>query len=98
MSVKKLIYQNVKLDIDTSIQPVAQQPRRVPFHVRQKVEEEIKNLASKGIIEKVDGPTPWVSPLVVITKTNGNVKLCVDMRLANIAIIREGHPMPTVDD
>jgi len=24
----------VKLHIDTSIQPVAQQPRRVPFHVR----------------------------------------------------------------
>ena len=61
--------------------------RRVPFHIRQQVEEEIKNLASKEIIEKVDSPTPWVSPLVVITKTNGDVRISVDMRLANKAII-----------
>ena len=89
---------SVKLHIDTSVQPVAQQPRRIPFHIRQKVESEIRNLAQKGIIEKVDGPTPWVSPLVVIPKQNGDIRICVDMRLANRAISRERHPMPTVDD
>ena len=51
-----------------------------------------------GIIEDVKGPTPWISPLVVVPKPNGNVRLCVDMRRANEAILRERHSNPTVDD
>ena len=43
-------------------------------------------------------PTPWVSPLVVIPKNDGTVRLCVDMRMPNCAIKRERHPTPTVDD
>ena len=78
--------------------PVAQKARRIPFHLRKKVEQELNNLEQQGIIEKVNGPTPWVSPLVVIPKKNGDVRLCVDMRMANKAIERECHPAPTVDD
>ena len=89
----------VKLHINTSIQPVAQQPRWASsLSCQTESERGIKNLVSKGIIEKVDGPTPRVSPLVVIPKTNSNVRICVDMRLVNKAIIQERHPMPTVDD
>ena len=39
-----------------------------------------------------------VSPLVIIPKKNGGVRLCIDMRRANKAINRERHPSPTVDD
>ena len=50
------------------------------------------------IIEKVTGPTPWVSPIVVVPKNSGQVRLCVDMREANKAVKREKHLMPTIDD
>ena len=33
--------------------------------------------------EKVEGPIPWISPLVVIPKGDGAVHLCVDMRMPN---------------
>ena len=62
------------------------------------MEEDLTNLETKGIIERVEGPTPWVSLLVVTPKRNGEVRLCIDMRMANQAIRRERHPMPTVDD
>ena len=39
-----------------------------------------------------------ISPLVIIPKRNGEVRLCIDMRMANRAILRERHPSPTVDD
>lgn len=50
------------------------------------------------LIEKAEGPTPWVSPIVVAPKPNGDIRLCVDMRQANQAIIRERHPIPAVDE
>ena len=62
------------------------------------MEKELSNLEQQGIIEKVNGPTPWVSPLVVTPKKDEDVRICVDMRVANRAIVRERHPMPTIDD
>ena len=55
-------------------------------------------MEQEDIIEKVEGPTPWISSLVAIPKKNGDVHLCVDMRLPNAAIQRERHPTPTIDD
>ena len=88
----------VKLHIYESVTPVAQPARRIPFHLRKKVSQELERLEQEGIIEKVEGPTPWISPLVAIPKKNGDVRLCVDMRLPNEAIQRERHPTPTIDD
>ena len=66
--------------------------------MRQRVSEALDQLERDGIIEKVVGATPWASPLVVIPKKDGDVRLCVDMRMPNQAIQRERHPMPIVDD
>jgi len=86
------------MHIDPEVRPVAQNPRRVPYGLRDKVAAEIDSLQKQGIIEPVQGPTPWVSPLVIVPKPSGAVRLCVDMRRANEAIIRERHPIPTVDE
>ena len=89
---------NLRLHIDHNVPPVAQPPRRIPFHLRKQVAKELKKLEQDGIIEDVKGPTPWISPLVIVPKPNGTVRLCVDMRRANQAIQRERHANPTVDD
>ena len=81
----------VCLRVDQSIQPVALRHRRIAFHLRPKVEAELKKLEEAAIIEKVEGPTPWVSPILVTRKPKqpGEVRLCVDMRLPNVSIKRE---------
>ena len=86
-----------KLHIDRNARPVAQKYRRLPFHVRDQVEVELKNLQDLGIIEKAEGPTPWVSPKVVVPKKTV-IRICVDMRAANQAVERERHPVPSVED
>ena len=34
----------------------------------------------------------------MVPKKTGGVRVCADMREANMAIKREKHPMPTIDD
>ena len=89
----------LKPHVDESVKPVAQHVRRVPFGLRDKVEKKIDELLDLDIIEEVpEGPPGWVSPLVVVPKSDGDVRVCVDMRRANEAIIRERHPIPTVEE
>ncbi|KAK3754982.1 hypothetical protein QZH41_004427 [Actinostola sp. cb2023] len=93
----KMKDKTAKLHIDSSVKPLAQRHRRVPFHMRDQVEAELKNLQDLDIIERAEGPTPWVSPIVIVPKKVG-IRICVDMRAANEAIERERHPVPTVED
>nr|XP_050023934.1 uncharacterized protein K02A2.6-like [Dermacentor andersoni] len=90
----------VHLRVDPSVQPVAQPHRRIPFSMRKPLEKELERLQSLGIIEKTEGPTPWVSPIVAVPKPHDpeHIRMCVDMRCANQAIQRERHVTPTVDD
>ena len=99
-SLGKLKGKQIQLSIEQSVKPVAQQQRRVPFHLREKVEMELKSLESQDIIEKVPESehTDWVSPIVVVPKKEGKIRICVDMRAANTAVKRIRHPIPTVKD
>ena len=40
------------------------------------------------IIERVEGPTPCVSPIVVVPKGSGDIRICVVIRQANTVIER----------
>ena len=94
----KLKGYQLKLHQDDSIPPVAQPLRRIPFSRRQKVTAKLKQLEELGVIEKVNGPTSWINPLVAVEKPNGDIRICLDMRQANRAILREKHPVPTVEE
>ena len=98
--VGKLKDYQLKLHIDKSVAPISQPARRVPFPLRDRLTKEIQRLEDMGIIEDATGPTPWVSPLVVFPKPKDpeSLRICVDMRCPNVAIRRENHVTPTVDD
>lgn len=87
----------VEIPIDNEVQPVSQPYRRIPLPIEQKVENKIQDLLARDIIEEVKGPSRWVSPMVPVLKGNGELRLCVDMRRANTAIMRENHPLPCMD-
>lgn len=68
----------LKLHMDHSIQSVAQPIHKIHFSVRKQVEEKLKQLDAADVIERVNGPTPWVSPLVVVHGKR-EPRLCVDI-------------------
>ena len=80
------------------LEPVIQPIRRIPYHLREKLDRKLNELVDLDIIEPVDGPSQWISPVVLIPKKNGDIRICVDMRRANQAFTRERYPIPTVDE
>lgn len=101
VNIKKLPYiKGIQIDIpiDRSVQPVSQSYRRIPIPLEDAVDGKINELLENDVIEPVSDHTGWVSPMVVINKSNKDIRICVDMRKANKAVLREKHPMPTVED
>jgi hypothetical protein len=60
----KLKDYQVQLHIDEGVPPVAQPHRRVPFHVGKQLEEQLSQDEKLGVIESVEGPSPWYRPLL----------------------------------
>ena len=59
----------------------------------------MERLEQQDIIENITSEaTPWLSQLIIVTKSDGGVRLFIDMRNANAAIERTRFPTPTMDD
>ena len=86
------------LEVDPNCPPVQLPPRKIPESLKQPLREHLDDLVKRDVIERVNGPTEWVSALVVVAKPNGKIRLCLDPRPLNKALKRCRHPIPTIDD
>ena len=88
-----------RIQLKEDAQPFAlHTSRRVPFPLRKKVQEELRCMEALGVISKVSDPTPWCAGMVVVRKKSGAVRICVDLKPLNESVLREGHPIPCVDE
>ena len=55
-------------------------------------------MQANNIIAPVDRPTPWVNSIVCVEKRDGSLRVCLDPRDLNKAILREHYAMPTRDE
>lgn len=80
-------------EIDTgNTPPIAVPPRRVPLALEEKVHKLIEDLLEQGIIQP--SQSPWCSPVVIVTKKNGDVRMCIDYRSLNAITLRPIYPIP----
>jgi len=84
------------IELDPSVSPVQHVPRRVPVALKQQLKEKLDSLAAQGIIQSVSSPTPWISNLVAIKKP-GKLRVCIDPRELNKAILRPKYQMPNLE-
>ena len=70
--------------------------RRIPPSQFQEVHEHIKELKACGIIKT--SQSPYASPIVIVRKKDGRIRLCVDYRHLNSRTIRDAHPLPRIDE
>ena len=86
------------LEIDETVTPVINPPRRVPFALKDKLKSELDRLEGLQMIQKVKEPTEWVSSLVVVKKPNGKLRICIDPVHLNKALKRSHYPLPLIED
>ena len=53
--------------------------RRVPSPLLEKLEKEITGLTVLDVIEPVEEPTEWCASVIVVPKSNGDIRMCVDL-------------------
>lgn len=87
-----------RITMKDGAKPVAVPARRVP-HARQvPLREELERMEAEGIIVKMEEPAEWVSPLVIVEKKGGGIRICMDPRHINENIKRERYELPRRED
>ena len=72
--------------------------RKVPLALKEPLKKEIDRLVDLGILKPVDTPTDLVSSMVVVSKSNGKIRHCIDPKPLNQALRRNHYPLPEIDD
>ena len=72
-------------EIDTGDNPpFRQRPYRIPHAQLGMIDKHIQSVLDKGVTQESD--SPWSQPLVVVTKTDGSPRFCVDFRKLNCSV------------
>ncbi|UYV71889.1 K02A2.6-like, partial [Cordylochernes scorpioides] len=88
-----------KVTLKDNYRPIAQRCRRIPYAMVEAVNQELDKMLENGIIEEVHQGSEWVSNIIVVPKRDSEeIRLCIDLREVNKAILRERHPIPTIDN
>nr|XP_039263171.1 uncharacterized protein K02A2.6-like [Styela clava] len=72
--------------------------RQVTFAMRPRIGEELNRLEKEEIITKVPH-SDWGTPIVAVTKPNGQIRLCGDFKVTvNPALKIDQYPFPRVEE
>ena len=90
----------VKLNVDDSITPVIQPPRKIPQAMLDPLKQEIERMMTLGVIRKLDinQATDWCHNLVLVRKPNGKLQVCLDPHTINKALRFNVHNARTFQD
>ena len=82
--------------VTTDDVPTVQPFRRLSPHLWKEVKAHLDELLHKGII--CESNSPYASPMVVVHKKNGDMRLCIDYRRLNSKTRRDAFPLPRITE
>ena len=83
---------------DPNVPPVQHAMRKTPIEYQEKIGQELDRMVEQGIITPVTEPTEWVNSITYPVKPNGDLRICLDPKDLNKAIIREHYKAPTLEE
>ena len=85
-----------KLNVDTSTRPIKQKGRVFSSDRNQAISDEVGKLLMAGFIREVYY-LDWLANVVMVKKSNGKWRMCVDFTNLNKACPKDSFPLPRID-
>lgn len=88
----------ISLVMDDDVKPIFFKPRPIPFAWKEKIENNLRDLIAKDVLEPVDH-SEWGTPLVPVLKPNGDIRICGDYKVTiNKYLSDFKYPLPLIDE
>ena len=76
-------------------QPFKQELRRQPIAHLPVIDKAVDDMLANDIIEP--SSSPWASNVVLVRRSDGNLRFCIDYRRLNSVTIKDSYPLPRID-
>uniref|UniRef100_A0A3B1JWV6 Gypsy retrotransposon integrase-like protein 1 n=1 Tax=Astyanax mexicanus TaxID=7994 RepID=A0A3B1JWV6_ASTMX len=76
--------------------PVRQRHRRIPPSDYELVKAHIDQLLEAQVVR--ESSSPYASPIVLVKKKDGSLRMCVDYRLLNSKTRKDAFPLPRIEE
>ena len=88
---------DVQHDIELTPGPaIRERPRPVPPQDREELRQHLQQLLEANIIRP--SSSPFASPIVLVRKKNGALRMCCDYRRINSRTVRDSYALPKIED
>ena len=77
-------------------QPIRGPSYRYPEEAKSLIAEMLVDMEDRGIIEK--STSAWLSPIVLVNKSDGSKRMCLDYRQVNTHLCTDIYPLPRLDE
>ncbi len=84
------------ISVKANSEPIKQKSRGIPHAFRDEFKKTLEEMKTAGMI--IDSKSPWCSPVRLVKKPGGSIRVCVDFRKVNNVTIKDSFPIPKIED
>ncbi len=84
------------IEVMPGVEPPAKAPYRMNHEELKELKVQLEGLLAKGYIKP--SKSPYGAPVLFVHKKDGTLRMCVDYRALNKAMVKNRNPLPRIDD
>jgi hypothetical protein len=84
------------IEVMPGVAPPAKAPYRMSHEELKELKVQLEELLAKGYIKL--NKSPYGAPILFVHKKDGTLRMCVDYRALNKAMVKNRYPLPCIDD
>ncbi|XP_011102166.1 uncharacterized protein LOC105180202 [Sesamum indicum] len=85
-----------RLNVDPTMRPMKQKKRSFGYDKNEIIRKEVDKLLKAGYVSEIQY-TDWLSNVVLVPKSSGKWRMCVDFTDLNKACPKDPYPLPRID-